>query len=202
MVGAVRRVEGRPRRLGRDPLRLPRRRRDRASLRQQRLPLHGRRRARPAARAGDRTHRQLVEPGALREADRFALGTGDRPRAPAGRLGDSTFHPTFLYELLYDCAMVGVLLLLDRRFRFKPPALFALYVSVYTFGRFFEELLRIDPSHHIAGLRLNAWVSVVVFVLSTAFFIWWQFFHRGSKEPLPPPKRTTGPAMAIPRGRR
>src|SRR6266545_4500367 len=74
--------------------------------------------------------------------------------------------------------------------------------SVYTFGRFFEELLRIDPSHHIAGLRLNAWVSIVLFVLSTAFFIWWQFFHRGSKEPLPPPKRTTGPAMAIPRGRR
>src|SRR6266542_2601601 len=85
MVGAVRRVEGRPRRLGRDPLRLPRRRRDRASLRQQRLPLHGRRRARPAARAGDRTHRQLVEPGALRQADRPALGTGDRSRAPAGR---------------------------------------------------------------------------------------------------------------------
>src|SRR6266498_2512988 len=113
-----------------------------------------------------------------------------------------TFHPTFLYELLYDCAMVGVLLLLDRRFRFKPPALFALYVSVYTFGRFFEELLRIDPSHHIAGLRLNAWVSIAVFVLSTAFFIWWQFFHRGRREPLPPPRRTTGPAMAIPRGRR
>jgi len=126
----------------------------------------------------------------------------DPEHRPADHLGDSTFHPTFLYELIYDCAMVGVLLLLDRRFRFKPPALFALYVSVYTFGRFFEELLRIDPSHHIAGLRLNAWVSIAVFVLSTAFFIWWQFFHRGRREPVPPPRRTTGPAMAIPRGRR
>src|SRR5213076_2036768 len=114
----------------------------------------------------------------------------------------STFHPTFLYEFLYDLAMVGVLLLLDRRFRFKPPALFALYVSLYTFGRFFEELLRIDPSHHFAGLRLNAWVSIVLFVLSTAFFIWWQFFHEHREAQ--PPRRVAppqGPTMAIPRGR-
>src|SRR5206468_1955187 len=81
----------------------------------------------------------------------------------------STFHPTFLYEFVYDLVGVGILLLLDRRFRFKPPALFSLYVSYYTVGRFFEELLRIDPAHHFAGLRLNAWVSVVVFIASTAF---------------------------------
>jgi prolipoprotein diacylglyceryl transferase len=112
-----------------------------------------------------------------------------------------TFHPTFLYEFLYVTACAGLLLLLDRLFRFKPPALFALYVMLYTFGRFFEELLRIDPSHEFAGLRLNAWVSIVVFVLATAFFIWWQFL-RGSRPPkgtrVKPPE---GPAMAIPKGR-
>ena len=63
----------------------------------------------------------------------------------AGYENFATFHPTFLYELVYDLTGVGILLLLDRRFRFKPPALFALYVSYYTAGRFFEELLRIDP---------------------------------------------------------
>ena len=52
------------------------------------------------------------------------------------------------------------------------------------------------------GLRLNAWVSIALFVLSTGFFVWWQFFHRGGDEP----KRATrtlpaGPKMAIPRGR-
>ncbi len=72
-----------------------------------------------------------------------------------------TFHPIFLYELIYDLSMVGVLLLIDWRFRIRPPALFALYVALYTFGRFFEELLRIDPAHELAGLRLNAWVSLV-----------------------------------------
>ena len=48
----------------------------------------------------------------------------------------------------------------------------------YTFGRFFEELLRVDPAHEIAGLRLNAWVSIVLFVGSTAFFVWWQVLGR------------------------
>ena len=99
--------------------------------------------------------------------------------------------------------MVGVLLLLDRRYRFRPPALFALYVSIYTFGRFFEELLRIDPAHEFAGLRLNAWVSIVVFVASTSFFIWWQFIRGGEAEPGRPSRRRVpeGPAMAIPKGR-
>jgi len=126
----------------------------------------------------------------------------DPEHRPAQYLDQPTFHPTFLYELVYDVIGVGLLLLVDRRFRIKPPGLFALYVSFYTFGRFFEELLRVDPAHHFAGLRLNAWVSIVVFCCSTAFFVWWQFFHRGGDEP----KRATrtlpaGPKMAIPRGR-
>jgi prolipoprotein diacylglyceryl transferase len=112
-----------------------------------------------------------------------------------------TFHPTFLYEFLYVTACAGLLLLLDRLFRFKPPALFALYVMLYTFGRFFEELLRIDPSHEFAGLRLNAWVSIVVFVLATAFFIWWQFLRRPRQAKPKPVKPPDGPAMAIPKGR-
>jgi prolipoprotein diacylglyceryl transferase len=114
-----------------------------------------------------------------------------------------TFQPTFLYELIYDSVMVGVLLIVDRLFRIRPPALFALYVSLYTFGRFFEELIRIDPAHEFAGLRLNAWVSIVLFICSTAFFVWWQFFEgRGLRLR----RRTTehapkGPRMAIPKGR-
>jgi prolipoprotein diacylglyceryl transferase len=123
----------------------------------------------------------------------------------AGYEGDATFHPTFLYEFVYDLIGVGLLLLLDRRFRFRPPALFALYVSYYTLGRFFEELIRIDPAHHFLGLRLNAWVSIVVFVLSTAFFVWWQFLRGGEEGPRRVGRRRRaepeGPAMAIPRSR-
>jgi prolipoprotein diacylglyceryl transferase len=120
----------------------------------------------------------------------------------AGYENDATFHPTFLYEFVYDLIGVGLLLLLDRRFRFRPPALFALYVSYYTVGRFFEELLRIDPAHHFLGLRLNAWVSLVVFAVSTAFFVWWQFLRGGEEGPRRVRRREPeGPAMAIPKGR-
>jgi prolipoprotein diacylglyceryl transferase len=111
-----------------------------------------------------------------------------------------TFHPTFLYEFLWDLSGVGLLLLLDRRFRFRPPALFALYVAFYTFGRFFEELLRIDPSGHFLGLRLNAWVSLLVFLAASAFFVWWQIWRprrEGSGDTGP-----VRPVMAVPRGRR
>jgi phosphatidylglycerol---prolipoprotein diacylglyceryl transferase len=124
-----------------------------------------------------------------------------------GYQDNATFHPTFLYEFVYDLVGVGLLLLLDRRFRFKPPALFALYVSYYTAGRFLEELIRIDPAHHFAGLRLNAWVSIVVFVCSTVFFVWWQFLRGGEEGPRRVGRRRRerrepeGPTMAIPRGR-
>jgi prolipoprotein diacylglyceryl transferase len=113
-----------------------------------------------------------------------------------------TFHPTFLYEGLWDLFAAGVLLLVDRFFRIRPPALFALYVSLYTLFRMYEETLRIDSSHEIAGQRLNFWVALVLFVLSTAFFLWWQIIRpwrerrRATREPV-----GRGPAMAIPKKR-
>jgi prolipoprotein diacylglyceryl transferase len=118
-------------------------------------------------------------------------------------LQEDTFQPVFLYEFTWNLIGVGVLLLLDRRFRFRPPALFALYVAWYTAFRAFEETLRIDPSHEYFGYRLNFYVSVVLFALSVAFFIWWQFFRKGreaspvGRRPFSPP----GPRMAVPKGR-
>src|SRR3954470_9804850 len=118
-------------------------------------------------------------------------------------LGSATFHPTFLYELIWDLLGVALLLWVGRRFRIRPPGLFALYVSWYCFGRFFEELLRVDPAHHIAGLRLNAWVAAILFVASTIYFV----LHQRSGRPSTPrerkrePRKKKGPAMAIPRGR-
>jgi len=128
----------------------------------------------------------------------------DPEHLPQGYPVGTHFHPTFLYEFVYDLIGVAVLLLLDRRFRFKPPALFALYVSIYTAFRTYEETLRIDPSHHLGGQRVNFYVSLVVFVISTAFFVWWQFLRRGEEEERPKGperKRDTGPAMAIPKSR-
>jgi len=115
----------------------------------------------------------------------------------------ATYHPTFLYELIWDFAGVALLIWVGKRWRIRPPGLFALYVSYYCFGRFFEELLRVDPAHHIAGLRLNAWVSAFCFIVSTVFFIWWQRRdpERPQREVKRKPQPREGPAMAIPKGR-
>ena len=105
----------------------------------------------------------------------------DPEHRPADHIADSTFHPTFLYELIYDLAMVGVLLLLDRRFRFKPPALFALYVACTRSAASSRSCCASTRRTTFAGLRLNAGCRSSSSSLSTAFFIWWQFFHRGGR---------------------
>jgi prolipoprotein diacylglyceryl transferase len=126
----------------------------------------------------------------------------DDQHVPPGYFGNHVFHPTFLYEFVYDIVGVGILLAIDKYFRIKRPGLFALYVSYYTAGRFFEELLRIDPAHEYGPLRLNAWVSAVVFVLSTLFFIWWQFIRPDSPRDRPRARPIhQGPAMAVPKSR-
>ncbi len=120
---------------------------------------------------------------------------------PLQYLDRATFHPTFLYELIWDFVGVAMLLYVSKRYTIRPPALFALYVSWYCFGRFFEELLRVDPAHHIAHLRLNAWVSIILFCGSTTYFILHQFGG-----PAVPRRRRKHqeeehrPAMAIPKG--
>jgi len=89
----------------------------------------------------------------------------------SGYLAYSTFHPTFLYELVWNLLLAGGLILLGRRRKIRPPGLFALYVAGYSAFRIFEELLRVDPSHHFLGLRLNLYVAVALTLVGAAWFI-------------------------------
>jgi prolipoprotein diacylglyceryl transferase len=87
---------------------------------------------------------------------------------PSGYGEFSTFHPTFLYESIW-CALVGFFLLRIGA-RLKGGQVFALYVALYCLGRLGCELLRIDSAHHIAGIRINILVSILVGLISIAFF--------------------------------
>ncbi|WP_216895899.1 prolipoprotein diacylglyceryl transferase [Nocardia alni] len=80
-------------------------------------------------------------------------------------------QPTFLYELVWNLIGVAVLLWLDRRYRIGHGRLFALYVAVYTFGRFWVELLRDDDATHIFGIRINSFTSTIVFVCAVVYFL-------------------------------
>jgi len=76
----------------------------------------------------------------------------------------ATYQPTFLYESLWDLGTAGVVLWAERRFRLGRGRAFAVYVAAYTVGRFWIEALRIDPAHTYAGLRLNDYTSILVFL--------------------------------------
>ncbi|MGW0196208.1 prolipoprotein diacylglyceryl transferase [Nonomuraea sp. NPDC003201] len=100
------------------------------------------------------------------------------------------YHPTFLYESLWDVALGFVLLFAGRRFALRHGRLFALYVAGYTLGRFWIEGLRIDPvggvDHAVTflGLRINQWTSIVLFVAALAYF--WLSRNRDSVEIVAP----------------
>ncbi|MDT5140258.1 MAG: hypothetical protein QOD58_4520 [Mycobacterium sp.] len=80
-------------------------------------------------------------------------------------------QPTFLYELLWNLLVFGVLLYLDRRFTLGHGRLFASYVALYCVGRFGVELLRDDTATHIAGIRVNTFTSTFVFIGAVVYII-------------------------------
>ncbi|HEY3674083.1 MAG TPA: prolipoprotein diacylglyceryl transferase [Acidimicrobiia bacterium] len=102
---------------------------------------------------------------------------------PFGYTQYATFQPTFLYESLACLAIAGILLLVEHRARLKLGQTFALYVVLYTFARFFFENMRIDPAHEIAGLRVNAWVSILLFVFGVGWFVWLGRHEREQRHP-------------------
>jgi len=80
---------------------------------------------------------------------------------PARYLDYATFHPTFLYEALWNLVLMGLLIWLDRKRAIRPGDLFVLYVGGYGLGRLWVEALRSDNASLILGLRVNTWMSLL-----------------------------------------
>ncbi|MDA2808900.1 prolipoprotein diacylglyceryl transferase [Nocardiopsis suaedae] len=105
----------------------------------------------------------------------WALEISTAQGRPAGYIeGFSTYHPTFLYESLWNIGLAVLLAWLGRRYadRLGGGRLFALYVMGYCVGRFWIEYMRIDPANEILGFRLNNWTSLLVFAGALAYFVW------------------------------
>jgi prolipoprotein diacylglyceryltransferase len=85
--------------------------------------------------------------------------------------GAQAYHPTFLYESLWDLGVAGVVLWADRRWRLGHGRAFALYLALYAVGRTWIEALRIDDAARFFGLRLNDYVAVAVFVGAMTYFV-------------------------------
>ncbi|MEP9380880.1 prolipoprotein diacylglyceryl transferase [Nocardioides sp. KR10-350] len=108
----------------------------------------------------------------------------DPDKRPPGYEQYATFHPTFLYEFIWDVIMYFVVVRLDRRFNLGGGRVLALYVMTYCFGRGMIELLRIDTVelHDVLGLRWSDWMSIILFVAAAAYFAWATYRGRGHRE--------------------
>ena len=96
----------------------------------------------------------------------------------------ATFHPTFLYECLWNLAAFALIIWLERRFRLGHGRVMAVYVMAYTVGRGWIEYIRIDDVQldDVLGLRFNVWTSIVLFVVAAAYFVWSLRKHPGREE--------------------
>ncbi|MBT2738226.1 prolipoprotein diacylglyceryl transferase [Neobacillus sp. C211] len=80
------------------------------------------------------------------------------------------YHPTFLYESLWDFAGFFLLIFL-RRVNFRRGELFLTYVIWYSIGRFFIEGLRTD-SLMLGSLRMAQTISIALVIGALAILIY------------------------------
>lgn len=90
---------------------------------------------------------------------------------PLGFESYSQFHPTFLYESIYCLILVAIILWVERNWRLRTGQTSGLYLALYCFGRFGFENLRIDDARVVLGLRINAWVTLVVMIIGIVWFV-------------------------------
>jgi prolipoprotein diacylglyceryl transferase len=119
----------------------------------------------------------------------------DDAHLPDGYPSGTTFHPTFLYESLWNLALCAVLLWCQRRFKLAAGRLLGCYLIGYGIGRFWIEGLRIDPASAAGGLRLNQWVALAAIAGGTGYLL----ATHGKKwnEPEADPSRTDTVETAV-----
>ena len=97
---------------------------------------------------------------------------------PPGDEAFATFHPTFLYEGLWNLGLMTLLILVDRKRVLRPGSIFWLYVAGYATGRLWVEAMRIDPASLILGVRVNIWTSLIALAVALTIVV-----VRGKRRP-------------------
>ena len=80
------------------------------------------------------------------------------------------FHPTFLYESMFDVVIFIILLSLYlKNKKFKKGSIFLLYLILYSIVRFFIESIRIDSVLNIFNLHIAQVISLIILMFSIVF---------------------------------
>lgn len=96
----------------------------------------------------------------------------DDAHLPPGYAPGTLFHPTFLYESLWNLAAFFVIIWLDKRHSFKGGQVMCLYLMAYGPIRVLMETLRLDPAYEFLGIRQNAWMSIIAVIFAVIMFIY------------------------------
>ena len=111
---------------------------------------------------------------------------------PVGLPAGTLFHPTFLYEIIWNLAGFALLILLERRMQLRWGQLFGLYLAVYSVGRYWIEGLRIDPSEIFFGIRTNQWSALAGLAIGIGLIWWSRRRHPGAEVSVYLPGRQPG----------
>jgi len=100
---------------------------------------------------------------------------------PVGLPEGTLFHPTFLYEIIWNLLGFALILLIENRLKLRWGQTFGLYLAVYSVGRFWIEGLRIDPSEAFLGIRTNQWSAAIGLIVGAALIYWSRRMHPGAE---------------------
>ena len=112
------------------------------------------------------------------------------PAYPIGLPDGTLFHPTFLYEIVWNLVGVVVLLAIERRLRLQWGKLFGVYLIWYGLGRFWIEGLRLDPSFIFLGLRTNQLAALVAIIIGVVLIAVQSARHTGRETSVYRPGRS------------
>jgi len=118
--------------------------------------------------------------------------SADNPAFPTGLAEGTLFHPTFLYEMIWNVVGIVFLLTMERQYRLVKKTVlglrlpvpvgdtvarlqwgkvWALYMIWYGIGRAWFETIRVDPSEIILGVRTNVWGAFAAILVGIILFI-------------------------------
>lgn len=122
----------------------------------------------------------------------------DNPTFPAGLAEGTLFHPTFLYEIIWNLAGAALIILLERKINLRWGKALAVYLIWYGVGRSFFESIRVDPSEMFLGIRSNVWASFAAIVLGIVILLVQRRRHTGDEpSPYVPGREWKGPDAEV-----
>jgi prolipoprotein diacylglyceryl transferase len=122
----------------------------------------------------------------------------DNAAYPAGLPEGTLFHPTFLYEIIWNVVGLVLILVLERKFRLQWGKVLGLYLIWYGLGRSFFESIRIDPSEVFLGLRSNVWAAILAVILGIVIIVVQNKRHTGSElSPYVPGREWVKPGTGV-----